>query len=263
MGPCLWTQPAPPTGPPAERKQPPPAGLAAQESQTDPQAGAPLPHPPAWTAVWDRMQVLTSPTRPGKHSPTWRQCGLCLACHTSLPDFTMERGQVISSARGAARPWEPAPTAERLPSPVDGARLVLPWNAFPVTLSPMRAARGTEASGAHSNRNKATCPWQGAGRGGWGGGWEEDRSTPSRAVFPGPAPSPRPAQPGPRDQLSMRGYKERLHKKPPISGFFKQGALTVAGGHVRWCSVHGRQSGGSSLSEKQSPHTTQQCHAWV
>ena len=113
--------------------------------------------------------MLTSPTRPGKHSPTWRQCGLCLACHTSLPDFTMERGQVISSAQGAARPWEPAPTAERLPSPVDGARLVLPWNAFAVTLSPTRAARGAEASGAHSNRNKATCPWQGAGRGGWGG----------------------------------------------------------------------------------------------
>lgn len=58
---------------------------------------------------------------------------------------------MISSARGAARVWEPAPSAERLPPPPGGLCLAGPaLECLPVTLSPVQAARGAGVSGVHS-----------------------------------------------------------------------------------------------------------------
>ena len=124
---------------------------AARESQTDPQAGG-----PSGRGGSLGLAPLCSPSGQGAAQPNLEAMWPRLAGHMSPPDFTRLSHPVISSARRgggrAARVWEPAPTAWWPPPPSRDGRLSGPaLERLPVTLSPVRVARGAGVSGVQSN----------------------------------------------------------------------------------------------------------------
>ena len=130
---------------------------AARESQTDPQAGG-----PSGQGGSLGLAPLCSPSGQGAAQPNLEAMWLRLVGHLSPPDFTRLSHPVISSTRrgrGAARVWEPAPTAWWPPPPSRDGRLSGPaLERLPVTLSPCELPAARESLECRATGNKVTCP---------------------------------------------------------------------------------------------------------